>query len=518
MLRSPGARGTARERLVVGPGSVSIEQVLAAARGEVELVLDADPAYRERLSAGRAALERALQQRQPVYGVTTGVGSSVKNEIAERERGILPLNLLRFHGCGTGRLLGAEEATTVAVVRLISLARGFSAVRPEVLERLCDLIGRGIAPCIPEEGSVGASGDLTPLSYLAALLVGEREALVHGEVVSAREALARANLAPLVLEPKESLAIMNGTSVMSALACVAFERSARLARLACVLTAMISRAISGNPQHFARALFELKPHPGTIQAAQWIRSDLGPADGGRPARLQDRYSIRCAPHVIGVLLDALAFTRHLIEIEVNGVNDNPIIDPDTGTILHGGNFYGGHVAFAMDGLKAAVASVADLLDRQLVLLCAPETSDGLPENLIDGAAHHGFKAMQISASALAAEALKLTMPAASFSRSTESHNQDKVSMGTIAARDCLRVLELGETIAAICLLAACQAMDLDADRVESARARDVHRAVRAVVPPLLADRRQDHDIARVLELQRSGALIHDSTSCEAEPA
>jgi len=268
MLRSSWSQGSgrARERLVVGLAAVRIEQVLAVARGEAEIVLDADPTYRSRLAAGRAALERALQEGQPVYGVTTGVGSSVKNAIAEREQSMLPLNLLRFHGCGTGRLLGAEEAAAVVVVRVISLARGFSAVRPEVMERLCDLVERRIVPCIPEEGSVGASGDLTPLSYLAALLVGEREALVDGEIVPAREALERAGLAPLVLEPKESLAIMNGTSVMSALACVAFARAARLARLACTLTAMVTRAISGNPQHFAPEFFELKPHPGTIQA------------------------------------------------------------------------------------------------------------------------------------------------------------------------------------------------------------------------------------------------------------
>jgi histidine ammonia-lyase len=210
--------------------------------------------------------------------------------------------------------------------------------------------------------------------------------------------------------------------------------------------------------------------------------------------------------VIGVLLDALDFTRAWLEIELNGANDNPLVDPEAELVLHGGNFYGGHVAFAMDGLKAAVASVADLLDRQLVLLCSPETSDGLPENLIAEPAHHGFKAMQIASSALVAEALKLTVPAASFSRSTEGHNQDKVSMGTVAARDCLRVLELGETGAAIALLAACQALDLRAPAPLAGRARALHDAVRRVVPRLDADRRQDADIERVLRLHRAGGL------------
>jgi histidine ammonia-lyase len=276
--------------------------------------------------------------------------------------------------------------------------------------------------------------------------------------------------------------------------------------LACALTAMAAGAMRSNPEHFDAGVFELKPHPGTRRAGRWIREDLASEGAPAPARLQDRYSIRCAPHVVGVLLDALAFAHELVEVELNGVDDNPLVDPDTGSILHGGNFYGGHVAFAMDGLKAAVASVADLLDRQLQLLCAPDTSGGLPANLIRGAAHHGFKAMQISTSALTAEALKLTMPAASFSRSTESHNQDKVSMGTIAARDCVRVLELAETVAAIHLLAACQALELRGDPLPP-RARAIHAAVRRVAPPLEADRRQDLDIERVLALHRTGGIL-----------
>jgi histidine ammonia-lyase len=494
-----------RARLCIGTAPLRIEQLLAAARGEAEVALDPDPAYRARLEAGRAALERALREGRPVYGVTTGVGASVTRAIPAEERKRFPLHLLRFHGCGTGRRLGPDDTAAVLVARLASLARGYSAVRPVVLERLGELVNRRILPCIPEEGSVGASGDLTPLSYVAALLAGEREAWVAGEVLEARDALARAGLEPLELEPKESLALMNGSSVMTALGCVAVDRALRLARLACAVTAAVSRAVHGNPHHFDARIFALKPHPGTMRAGSWIREDLGPETGREPARLQDRYSLRCAPHVIGVLLDAVEQGRPLLEIELNGVNDNPLIDPDDGEVLHGGNFYGGHVAFCMDGLKAAVASVADLLDRQLQLLCSPHTSDGLPENLIATETHHGFKAMQISASALTAEALKLTLPAASFSRSTESHNQDKVSMGTIAARDCLRVLELSETVAAIGLLAACQALDLRGEPL-AGRPRALHDAVRAAVPPLEADRRQDRDIEAILALYRAGRL------------
>jgi histidine ammonia-lyase len=281
---------------------------------------------------------------------------------------------------------------------------------------------------------------------------------------------------------------------------------------------MVSEATRGNPEAFDPRIADWRPHPGQRRAAAWIREDLGSAGsrpGWQPLRLQDRYSVRCAPQVIGVLVDAARFAGDVLEVEVNGANDNPLVDPDTGDVLHGGNFYGGHVGFALDALKVAVASVADLADRQLVLLCVPETSGGLPANLVgaEGAnavAHHGFKAMQIAASALAAEAAKLTVPASAFSRSTESHNQDKVSMGTIAARDALRVLELSETVLAILLLAACQACELRA-RVEpgapvSPRSRALRDALRKAVPSLREDRRQDLDIARVLELWRMDAL------------
>jgi histidine ammonia-lyase len=359
---------------------------------------------------------------------------------------------------------------------------------------------------------VGASGDLTPLSYLAAAVAGEREVTFAGSVLPASEALARVGLSPFVLAPKESLALMNGTAVMTAIASIAWERAARLARLAAAITAGVVDSTRGNPEHFDARIFAAKPHPGQSRCAAWIREDLGLTEGRgpsyTPARLQDRYSLRCAPHVIGVLVDALEESRRILEIEINGVDDNPLVDPDTGDVLHGGNFYGGHVGFAMDALKAAVASVADLLDRQLTLLCVPQTSDGLPANLVDAenVSHHGFKALQISASALTAEAQKLTMPAAAFSRSTESHNQDKVSMGTIAARDCRRIVELSETVAAIVLLAVCQALDLRDGGSGLPRPIALRDAVRKSVPRLTRDRRQDRDIERVLAMLRADAL------------
>ena len=496
---------------IVGSGWVSIRDVLALAWGERRAVLDDDPIYRQKLAKARATVERAESGGGTVYGVTTGVGACAGTSIPPDLRAGLPINLMRFHGCGTGRILDETEAAAVVAIRLITLAKGHSGVRAELLERLCDFLNERLLPRIPEEGSVGASGDLTPLSYLAAALFGEREVTLRGRVMPTSEALSELGLDPLVLLPKESLSIMNGTSVMTAIGVICLERARRLARLAASITAMAVDVTHGNRVHFDPRIFELKPHPGEIRCAGWIREDLEFGEGRDfppPARLQDRYSIRCAPHVIGVLVEAISAAERALEIEVNGVDDNPVVDPERGEILHGGSFYGGQVCFAMDGLKAAVAGVADLLDRQLALLCVPETSDGLPANLVaaDDVSHHGFKAMQISASALTAEALKLTMPASAFSRSTESHNQDKVSMGTIAARDCRRVLELSETVAAIGLLAACQAVDLREGGNQLRAPLALREAVRKVAATVTEDRRQDCDIERVLGLLRDGSL------------
>jgi len=501
----------ARPEFVFGGHPLSLEGALALARGEVAAILDTDAAYRERIDRAATFVQESLRSGTDIYGVTTGVGASVENLIPAELREGAARNLLRFHGVGTGRILTEEEAASVVVARLASLSRGHSGVRFVLLERLAALLNARLLPRIPAEGSVGASGDLTPLSYVAAMLVGEREVTLDGEVLSAAEAHVRVGLEPLAILPKESLAIMNGTSVMTGLAVLAFERARALAGLASVVTAVVSEVVHGNPQHFDDRIFEWKPHPGSRACARVIREHLAIDDTRKVARLQDRYSIRCAPHVIGVLLDALAFGRDVLEIELNGVNDNPLIDIEAGDVLHGGNFYGGHVCFVMDGLKAAIASVADLLDRQLVLLCCPDTSDGLPENLVavagaDAVAHHGFKAMQITSSALAAEAQKLTMPASAFSRSTESHNQDKVSMGTIAARDCLRSLELAETVAAIGLLAASQAVELRGGADISERTRILVDFLRGHVEPVRKDRRQDLDIERVLGLHRDAAL------------
>jgi len=292
----------------------------------------------------------------------------------------------------------------------------------------------------------------------------------RGERRPTAEVFAEEGITPLRLKPKEGLAIMNGTAVMTGLACLAFERAEYLSRLATRITAMATLVLDGNAHHYDEVLFSVKPHSGQQNVAARLRNDLHAGEPPRnPNRLQDRYSLRCAPHVIGVLEDSLPWLRQFIENELNSANDNPIIDAEGKHVLHGGHFYGGHIAAAMDSMKTAVANIADLLDRQMAQMMDVKFNHGLPANLSGAkgeraAINHGLKALQIGASAWTAEALKLTMPASVFSRSTECHNQDKVSMGTIAARDCLRVLQLTEQVTASALFSVCQGLQL---RVEN---------------------------------------------------
>ncbi|MDK6075942.1 HAL/PAL/TAL family ammonia-lyase [Massilia varians] len=495
-------------------GRLGIEDIVAIAHGEAQPVLSGDPAFRARIARGADFLDRLLREEGVIYGVTTGYGDSCTVAVPLHLVPELPRQLYTYHGCGLGDYLDAGQTRAVMAARLASLCKGYSGVSIGLLEQIVRLFDAGLLPLIPSEGSVGASGDLTPLSYLAAVLCGEREVLRDGVQVPTGEALCAAGIAPLRLRPKEGLALMNGTAVMTGLACLAWDRAAYLARLSTRITAMASFALDGNAHHFDETLFSVKPHAGMQQVASWLRADLGYTgqEERNGKRLQDRYSIRCAPHVIGVLADALPFFRATIENELNSANDNPIIDPEGERVLHGGHFYGGHIAFAMDGMKNAVANLADLMDRQLALLVDTRYNAGLPANLSGmqgerAAISHGLKALQISVSAWTAEALKLTMPASVFSRSTECHNQDKVSMGTIAARDCLRVLELTEQVAAALLIAVGQGIWL---RTRGGEAHVVPRALAAmaegvgcVSAPMIEDRRLDQELQLLLDRIRA---------------
>ncbi|MGA4837582.1 HAL/PAL/TAL family ammonia-lyase [Streptomyces sp. G45] len=536
---APAAADPARH-LTLGADSLTSGRVARFARAPEEWSIGLDARAAPRIEASREFKDALVATGAPLYGVTTGFGASSDQHVGVGQAAELQRNLVLYHLNGTGPTAGPDVVRATLLIRANCLARGYSGVRRTVVDLLLGCLRHDILPLVPERGSVGASGDLVPLSYLAHALTGAGEVLARGVRMPAREALRRHGLTALVPESKEILALINGTSFMAGFAVVALWDATRIARVADLCAAMCSEALHGNQGHFDPALHRHKPHPGQVRSASrigaWLHgSGLSRPRGGAPPAagprigdhahrrlsrpVQDRYSLRCAPHVVGVLEDTLDWAGRWLDVEINSTNDNPVFDPVAPDALNGGHFYGGHVAHAMDSLKAAVASVGDLLDRQLSLIVDEKFSNGLPANLVPppGSAqangnraglHHGFKGMQLACAALTAEALKLTMPASAFSRSTEAHNQDKVSMGTIAARDARDAVELVREAAAIHVIALCQALELrDADGHRSSPAiRAARRLVRAHVPFVTNDRRMDRDIAAVVALIREGAL------------
>ncbi len=497
------------EEIIINQRPLTFDQLLAVARGGAQVTLSQEPSFRERLSRSEALLYAAVRDGVPVYGVNTGYGKSCGNRLTPEQ--VLQHrkdNIIRFHGCGTGEPVDIEATRAAMLCRLLCLSRGYSGVSWGLLEQLAAFLNHGITPVVPCEGSVGASGDLTPMSYIAATLTGERDVFYRGRCLPAVEALRLAGLAPYAFAPKEAIAMLNGTSVMTGVAVLALDRASRALGAAIWATALTVHALKGKVLQFHPTIGAAKAFPGQIYVAKRL-TELLRTEGSVAAieshaleNLQDPYSIRCAPQIIGVLYDALTWIRQWVETEANSANDNPLFDPETGQPLMSGNFYGGHMAFAMDALKAAVASLADMSDRQVALLVDPHLNRGLPADLVrvqgeEFTFHHGFKGMSISTSALTAEALKLTMPAASFSRSTESHNQDKVSMGTIAARDAERICTLTERVLAIHLLAAAQGCEIR-DNLE-VRPELVHIVdhIRSLSAAMLEDREMDVDIERL---------------------
>ncbi len=502
------------DRLRIGEARVTHRDVARVARGALSVVLTEQPVWRARMIKNRAAVDARAASGEPFYGVNTGFGASVVNSISAEYGQNLASNLFRFHGCGVGPLLGADESRAVLVTRLAQLAVGWSGIRVETLNAMVRLLQHDILPCIPELGSVGASGDLTPMSYVAAVLSGEREVMFRGGTCSSAEALEAAGLQPIVLAHKEALSIMNGTSVMTALVSIALDRAEAFARAHATVTAWNSFLLRGQPAHFDERLFLAKPHPGSIQYASWVRAGLAcdPRPVLNAGKVQDPYSIRCSPHVVGVLLEVIEQAAATVEIELNGAGDNPLMDEETGVALHGGNFYGSHITHVADTLKVQLAHAAEILERQLVLLCHAQHTAGIPENLVlvDGpgqTAHHGFKAIEILASSLVAEAMKQAAPASVFSRSTEGHNQDKVPMGAIAARDLRGIQNLADHVLVIGMLAAAQATDATGRAVQlPAPLRALYDAIREICPVTREDRRHDELITRCLTGFHAGAL------------
>jgi histidine ammonia-lyase len=521
-MQSSRNSGTPQSEIEIADGDVPLKALADVAFEGSRVRLSPAPEWTEKLQKGRAALERSLRGGHPVYGVSTGVGYSSKHAVDPTHIQEFAYQIIRQHGCGLGEMFSIQQARAIVFARLVSLAKGYSAVRPELLQTLCGLLNQGVIPVIPMLGSVGASGDLTPLSYLAAVLAGEREAYYGGGVLPAAEALQRAGLEAHRFVPKESLAIMNGTAVMTAVGAINAVRMERGLAAGEAATALAAEVMFGRSQAFAPIAHRLKHHPGQIASAGAIRSALAGSrmiDSGKSEDrlVQDPYSIRCAPHVIGAARDSLTWVRDVLHRELNSVNDNPIVDPDGGETVFAGNFYGGHVALAMDLVKVAAASVADLADRQFALLLDSRLNAGLPETLV-AYTGCGVKALQITCSALTALAVQRSAPDTVLSRPTEASNQDKVSMGLNAALNAAEVITLLQQVLAALLVGLSNAAALRDEALLCQGSRQLLDRVRSMSPVLTADRRLDHDLRDLTQAIDAGRVCSDDHSPMDAPA
>ena len=474
---------------------------------EVTLAPDA----RERMEASRGVVERLATGDTAAYGINTGFGALATVRIQPEQIRELQLNLVRSHACGVGAPLAADETRAMILLRANALAKGFSGVRPVVVETLLAMLNRGVLPVIPSQGSVGASGDLAPLAHLALVAIGEGEAIYKGSKVPGADAMQRARIVPLKLEAKEGLALLNGTQGMLALLALAVRQAEILIDTADVAAALSLDALRGSPAAFDERISRIRPYPGqTASARNLTRLNRGSEireshrSAEKDVRVQDAYSLRCTPQVHGAVRDSLSQARTTLSIELNSATDNPLVFAESGDVLSGGNFHGQPLAMAADQVAVALATLAGISERRIEHMTNPHTSL-LPAFLTaDPGLNSGFMIAQVVAAALASEMKALATPHSVDSIPTSGDQEDYVSMGMSAARRLQRMLDALRNVVAIELLAACQGIDFQAPLRTGVEARKAHALVRSVSAVVHTDRALAPDIAAVAQIVAKG--------------
>ena len=492
------------------PGNLTLAELRAARDGHFHFELDPN-AWAE-IRAGAATVEKIVAKGNPAYGINTGFGKLANTHIPADQLETLQRNLVLSHSAGVGAPLADEVVKLVMILKVASLARGRSGVRPLIIEALLRLLNVGVYPLIPSKGSVGASGDLAPLAHMSALLLGFGEAHVGGKKLGARDALVAAGLSPITLAPKEGLALLNGTQVSTALAIHGLFQIENVFAAAMVAGAMSVDAAMGSDTPFDARIHDLRGQPGQIHTAAIYRSLLAGSEIRHSHlvgddKVQDPYSLRCQPQVMGACLDVMRSAMQTLAIECNGVTDNPLVFPDSGDVLSGGNFHAEPVAMAADQLAIAVAEIGALSERRTALLVDPGLS-GLPPFLVnDSGLNSGYMMAQVTAAALASENKSLAHPASVDSLPTSANQEDHVSMATFAARRLTDMAVNTANIVAIELLAAAQGIDLRLPLKTSPALRDAHGRVRERVSFYAQDRLLAPDIAATASLIQGGAFL-----------
>jgi histidine ammonia-lyase len=518
--------GPTRSPIVLTGADLTVADVEAVARAGAPAALD-DHA-RGRMQEARDLIESLVAEGAVVYGVTTGFGALASTLIQPSDAGRLQENLLMSHAAGVGPAFPPEVVRAMLLLRANTLALGHSGCRPLLVDRLVDLLRLGIHPIVPEQGSVGASGDLAPLAHLALPLIGRGQVEFGGSVVPAMIALREAGLEPLTLEAKEGLALLNGTQMMTAIGALLLADADRLVRTANVAAAMSVEALLGTDVAFAAAYQLARPHPGQVAVASELRhllrdSALQTGHHGHAHKVQDPYSLRCVPQVHGAVRDTLDHLRRVLDIELNSATDNPLVFPGGGIadeetvatgggrVISGGNFHGEPIALALDFAKIALAELGSISERRTALLVDPRLNGGLPPFLAtESGIDSGMMIYQYTAAALVSENKVLAHPASVDSIPTSANQEDHVSMGSISARHARTVLAHVERIVAIELLVGAQALDLrlaeSAGAAPGAGVAEALTRIRANVRHLDGDREPGPDLAAATALVHDGAL------------
>jgi len=494
---------TERPSIVIGADDLTLDDIRRALAGPVSLAIA--PAAVEAIADSHALVDELLATGEPIYGVNTGFGKLAKARIADADLKRLQVNLVRSHAAGTGSPLAPEIVRLILVLKIKSLSRGHSGIAPATLDLLAAMVAHDILPVIPSQGSVGASGDLAPLAHLALVAIGEGEAECGGVTLPGAAALSRAGLEPAVLGPKEGLALLNGTQVSTAIALAALVGAERVMQAAVVAGALSTDAIKGSDTPFDPRIHALRPHPGQILLAGHYRrllagSEIRASHLVGDDKVQDPYSFRCQPQVMGAALDVLRSAAASLLIEANAVSDNPLLFAEHRAVLSGGNFHAEPVAFAADMMALAIAEIGAIAERRVAELTDTTMSE-LPAFLVaEPGLNSGYMIAHVTAAALVAENRMLSHPASTDSLPTSANQEDHVSMATHGALRLHRMLANTEGVIAIELLAAAEGIDFRRPMQSSEPLESAHAAIRAVVPPRHVDRAFSVDIASMRRL------------------
>jgi len=503
-------------QVTIDGSHLTLDQVLQVARENAQTLISEAAIARTR--NGRKALEKLIEEKKVIYGVNTGFGALSNFGIPPEDLEQLQTNLIRSHATSVGQPHSPEVVRAMMLLRANTLLKGNSGIRPEIVSTIVKLLNKQVHPYIPEKGSVGASGDLSPLSHMALVLLGEGSAESHGRWITGKRALEVSGSIPLKLEAKEGLALNNGTQQMVAMGCLCLHDAYQLLATMEAALALSLEALKGWVDAFDERIHKLRPHPGQQIVAEQIRGLVmgskmvrstggGVLSNGRP---QDPYSFRCAPQVMGASKDALDFAGRILEVEMNSATDNPLVFPEDGICISGGNFHGQPVAMSLDIMALAISYLANMSERRISALLDSSLNNGLPPFLVGGQSKPGLSsglmAVQYTATSLVAESKLLTHPASSDSIPTSSNFEDFVSMGPGAGHKAKAILENSQYVASIELLVAAQGVDLRRAKGLGVGTRRIFQTIRRKVPSLTEDRSSHDDIEKIRMMVRDGEI------------